>query len=480
MNKNDLYRAFNDVDDDILLRSEAPVHRRKSIVRIKWIALAACLVLIISMVGVACAAEVKEYSAAVDFFEQNGLSTDGLSRSDVKAVYRDIATRNFTYDKTAEVLSQTVPGLQIIQDELTPEKLEELWSNSIVLDSTVWEDGRKYRWDMITTGDTQWVDCEFVECILRCYRGNSMLWEASTENFDIDYIAIVSDGLAIWGNYPDDRDRYDALFPWLAKLDNDGNILWEKEIRHDFEEEEIETVVDNGDGTWAVFSMANDKEYLCVRQFDSEGKELSLKKNKVDRWGPIDAIRIKDGYLLQMSSSLDDEKGSLARMDNEGNLLGYFNYEEEDYVYYLEDMVEFGDKVYLSTYAIPKKGNNGGKDELAKMKSYMCTDYGESLSLEERTRMVQENYTAVLLLCDDLEGGTPKNFYSVECSMAGKLKVEGDKLRWDVERIISAEFSPATSAFNICGDSKLYRYLFNSNGIMIKQEDTGVLSGYAK
>ena len=30
------------------------------------------------------------------FFETNGLSTDGLSRSDVKAVYRDITTQRFT------------------------------------------------------------------------------------------------------------------------------------------------------------------------------------------------------------------------------------------------------------------------------------------------------------------------------------------------------------------------------------------------
>lgn len=479
MNKNDLYRAFNDVDDDILLRSEAPVRRRKSIVRIKWIALAACLVLIISMVGVACAAEVKEYSAAVDFFEQNGLSTDGLSRSDVKAVYRDIATRNFTYDKTAEVLSQTVPGLQIIQDELTPEELEELWTKNFVFYDLLLDDGRFYETELKTIDDAQWTGCEFDECVLRCYEGESLIWETSTKNFHIDGQALVSDGLAIWGKYPSNRDRYDSLFPWLGRLDKDGNILWEKEIRHDFENEDIEAVVDNGDGTWAVFSMANDDEYLCVRKFDLEGNELSLTKNKIDSGTyPIDVIRFKDGYLLQMTNNLDYEKGCLVRLDGEGNLLGYLGYEDENYVYLLEDMIEFGDKVYLSTYVIPKNSNNDGMDELAELLCNTHTDNGESISDEEITRMVQENYTAVLLMCDT-EGGTPKNFYSVEGSMGSKLKVDGDKLCWDVETISSIEYLEL-SGYQMRGRCKIYRYVFDSNGIMIENEDTGVISGFAR
>ncbi len=478
MNKNDLYLAFNDLDDDILLRSEAPVRRRKSAIRIKWIALAACLVLIISMVGVACAAEVKEYSAAVDFFEQNGLSTDGLSRSDVKAVYRDITARTFTYDKTAEVLSQTVPGLQIIQDKLTPEDLEELWANKRILDYTTSEDGRIYKWeDKYTETETEYT---FIECTLCCFKDTSMLWNTTIKNFGVSDVTPVSDGLAVWGSYFDEDAIGNQDHEWLAKLDNDGNILWELELKHGFEKELIQAVVDNGDGTWSVFSTGlGEEDYLCLIKYDSEGNELSFKKNKSERWGPIDLIRLKDGYLLQMSYNLDDEMGCLVKMDYEGNMLEYFSYEEEDCVYFLEDMVEFGGKVYLSTYVIPKESNNGGKDQLAEMKSYMLTDYGESLSDEERARIVQENYTAVLLVCD-LEGGTPKNFYSVEASMGGKLKVEGGKLRWDVERIISAEYSPATSAFQIYGESKVYRYVFDSNGVMIEQEDTGLISGYAR
>jgi hypothetical protein len=72
---------------------------------------AACLALfiVIGSTAVALAVEAKEYNAAVAFFESNGLSTDGLSRSDVKAVYRDITTQRFTYGKTADVIRQAIP-----------------------------------------------------------------------------------------------------------------------------------------------------------------------------------------------------------------------------------------------------------------------------------------------------------------------------------------------------------------------------------
>ena len=129
MNKNDLFQAFDGVDDHILRRSEAPAARRRPLAFRRWMALAACLALAASLAGVAFAAEAREYGAAVAFFDENGLSTEGLSREDVKAVYRDITTQRFSYDKTAQVIERLVPGLEIDQREPTPEELAELWNS---------------------------------------------------------------------------------------------------------------------------------------------------------------------------------------------------------------------------------------------------------------------------------------------------------------------------------------------------------------
>ena len=47
MNRKNLYRSFNEVDDYILERSESVVHRKKHSIWMKWWAIAACLCFII-------------------------------------------------------------------------------------------------------------------------------------------------------------------------------------------------------------------------------------------------------------------------------------------------------------------------------------------------------------------------------------------------------------------------------------------------
>ena len=74
MNQNDLFQAFGGVDDDILERSEAPAARRRTPPLRRWGVLAACLVLAVGLAGAAFAAEAREYSEAVAFFDENGLS----------------------------------------------------------------------------------------------------------------------------------------------------------------------------------------------------------------------------------------------------------------------------------------------------------------------------------------------------------------------------------------------------------------------
>lgn len=49
MNRKDLYNSFNEVDDDILKRSESAVKRKKKPVWLKWGAMAACLCLVVGL-----------------------------------------------------------------------------------------------------------------------------------------------------------------------------------------------------------------------------------------------------------------------------------------------------------------------------------------------------------------------------------------------------------------------------------------------
>ena len=49
MNRKDLYKSFNKVDDDILERSETVSKSKKKPMWLKWGAIAACLCLVVSI-----------------------------------------------------------------------------------------------------------------------------------------------------------------------------------------------------------------------------------------------------------------------------------------------------------------------------------------------------------------------------------------------------------------------------------------------
>ena len=112
------------------------VPQKKNSQRFKKIAAtAACFVLILSVSfgAYSYAAEAKEYKAAIQFFSDYGLSADGLTRGEIKEIYRDVTTKSFSYVKTAEVIQEsistnTVGGYEISSGTLTPEDIESLWN----------------------------------------------------------------------------------------------------------------------------------------------------------------------------------------------------------------------------------------------------------------------------------------------------------------------------------------------------------------
>ena len=82
LSKNILKR----IEKTALRKSGIKNNRRRFNIKI-FAPVAACLVLTAGLGGCAIAAEAKEYNAAVDFFEKNGLSAEGLDREELKEVY---------------------------------------------------------------------------------------------------------------------------------------------------------------------------------------------------------------------------------------------------------------------------------------------------------------------------------------------------------------------------------------------------------
>ena len=441
--------------------------------------IAACFVLLLglSFGAYGCAAEIKEYNDAVEFFEENDLPTEGLSRREIKEVYRDITTASFTYSKTAEVIQNSivtnhVGGYQIFQEAPTPEDVEKLW-NIANGQYALQETHYVYHWDMVEKQHGNETFEAVGDSHMAKFHGETLVWDAVVTDYRIDGYKIVSDGLIVYGEVD---DWYDAIdYPKMSKISDDGQVLWTTTLSNGFEDEYIVAVVENEDGSYAVFSRG-DFKFLCCSQYSAAGKLLDFQKNEIGNYGIRTATRLGEDYIVLLSSFMTNEHAKIVKVDKDGNVAESFSYSSEDAYYYITDMIEFDGEIYLSAYSVPKLENEdenaGGRYEIAAIMNYLFDNHIWEISSEKLTPIVREHYTALLLICDP-NGGSPREFYSVDGSFGNSLTVSDDgQLLWSVASIASTEYSPATSAYSLRGSCQVFRYSFAASGVLQSQDKT--------
>ena len=456
----------------------------------RTVTVAACVFLLLAIGGgtYAYTVEAKEYQEAVRFFEDYGLSTEGLSREEIKAVYRDITTESFSYSKTSDVLTnrifqQQVEGYEILQEDPTPENVENLWNymNAGNLwveqkDGIHYSYGSDYKENPVLGFEVH--DKSYVEK----YDGQCLLWRVEVSEFWISDYIIVSGGVIAYGQ----TETWSSLqksYAWMVKISEKGEREWIRKLDHGFEDEYIGAILQNPDGSYGVISRG-DLKYFCVSQYTASGEEISFHKTEVGNYGIWNAVCFQDGYLVQLGSYMTGEYAKIVKVDRDGTITDSFSYSQGDAYYYITDMIEFSGKIYLSAYSVPKLEDEsqsaGGRCEIASVLNYLFDRNIWEISDEELTPMVRENYTALLLVCEPQEG-TPQEFYSVKGSLGGSLShSDTGMLLWDVESITSTFYSPATSSFTIGGTSTIFRYTFEKGGMLIQREKTGETVPYRR
>ncbi len=446
-------------------------------------AIAACIILVISVAlgTYGCAKEAQEYNTAVQFFNDHGLPTEGLTRGEIKAVYRDITTNSFTYSKTAEVLENSlstdrVEGWEIFQVEPTPEDLENLWNyknnGGYYMISTQKKDGIHYKHHTDTHKESRTdpelgnylvsvVDAAYLEK----YDGDTLVWTASLTEFYIWGYQVVSDGVLVYGNPPSAPHQDDTA--WLAKIDDGGKVLWVRMLDHGFSWEDTKAIIENDDGSYAVITRG-DFRYFCLGQYSPEGEELYFRTTEIGHSGISNAVRFGDGYLVQLSGSIyDNSTERIVMVDREGNFTESFSYSSEDAYYSINDMIEYDGNIYLSASAVPQN----------------FIDYLPEGGLWQSDADAQFNnaavahlrsiHTAVLLVCDP-NTGIPQEFFSVNGSVGGELSISGSgMLLWNVKSIITVDrASPYVSSHTFSGNCQVFRYTFDNSGRLVRQEKT--------
>jgi hypothetical protein len=424
----------------------------------------------------AVASEMKEYNEAVTFFKTYNLSNEDLSRGDIKRVYRDITTGTFSYEKTADVLekSASVMGYEINQEKPTPKDVENLWNFMNGKDSGNWsrsdDPSVSYRYYSLDKLDEKKEFLVHDKSVFEKYENDRLIWTAEFEKFWIDNYTANDKYILVYGvspAYSTTQKRY----AWMALMDQEGKILWEKMLNNGFSSEYIGAAIIEEDGV-TVFSRG-DLEYLCMNRFDMNGERQVFNKTEVGNYGIWNAARLGNGYVVQLGSYTEGEYSRIVKVSDKGDLTQFFYYEtDEDIHYRITDMTEYGGALFLSAYSVPAYHSGGGRLDIAPILDYIFSNKLFDISNEELTERVRDNFTAVLLKCDP-ETGEPMEFYSVKGSLGGKLSVnDAGNLVWKVESITDTFFSPYTSAFTIGGVSSVYRYTFDKSGRLSGQEKT--------
>ena len=410
---------------------------------------------------------------------------EGLSRSDVKAVYRDIISEHYTYGKTAEVLRGAVKGTEIMQD--APESGDPAGPYFPDSGPALESGGFTYSWDYRYVRN-ETLGFDVLECtVLECRKNDSAVWTVEFDGMYLGGCSHTSSGTAVWGsNYRWDSQQ--AYYQILACVSDEGDVLWKLDLDKGIRYGSTAAVMENSDGTWTMIGYG-DGSNLYVSVFTPDGRETSFVKTDIGKNSIRDVIHLGDGYLLQTASMTGSNDVLLIRTDRFGNPVDSFSYASDDCFYCVTDMVEFGEKVYLSAYSVPMQEDAGGRDEIANILRLVFGS-PDSFSYDEGSfyfndsgtlvQALRDNYTAVLILVDP-EAGSPEAFYSVNGSLGGELAVTGDgRLEWNVNRFISAFYSPATSSFSIGGTCRVYCYSFGPDGEFEGQRDTGELFAYRR
>ena len=489
MNSTKMFDAMSKIDDNLVERcindnnettdqqvtSQNQLSKKTRFFKLGVVIASFVLILAIGSVTVVLAAEAKEYNDAVAFFEENGLSTEGLSRTEVKAVYLDIKTNSFSYGKTATVIQNAIPGWEIQQDNPTPTPEElEYWFKNYVKNMLIKQNGISYQTTRNTSGTFS---------ILECYNDGKMIWNVELSEFTIYGYLRAKNETIVWGHNVDKTNKTEWIYScFIALVDDSGNVKWQRCLDHGFHIERIASILKNSDGTWSAFSIG-DSEYLCYSCYDNDGNELSVHKTEVGDVGIWNVTKLGDGYIIQLGNTKSHDNAHLYKMNRDGNLTDDFTYESDGYWYYIQDLIEFEGKIIISAYYVPiNEGLRSSRSEIANILDYCLEreDPTEDIPSEELTPIVCRNFTAVLLICDP-ENGLLRTFYSVKGSLGADLSIENSgELEWTVKSFVSTHFSPYTSAHTISGKCKDFHYVFDSEGKLKGQIDTNTYSYYLR
>lgn len=335
-------------------------------------ALAAAVALSVIGVGAGAVAGVDlyRYNTASDFFADYRLSTDGISRSDLWEVYRDVVTGQFSLPATGQML-QSNAGLSP-SDSLSAEEAESLWegwkevhSPTAVtpLDVSYYirvthhdrvsghsqKTARPHDTAFFTPNPT--AEEEFRDLIINSDSPTGTLspphelYSYPRDDSGTIHFNKLIEGEAVWSVPLEGVDGYikcastdayvavagytDGESPdvRLYLLSSEGSILWSATLNNG-ETQELPQYILLGEDTVTLFSWT-DRIHICRDVFDLSGTRLESSISTLEK-GPTYTIQqvipFREGHLILMNHTGNDT--ALYYMNAEGEITDSYGFED--------------------------------------------------------------------------------------------------------------------------------------------------------
>ncbi len=452
MTNKDLLREIGGIDADLILDAAPDKPKLKKTRPTPWRLLAACLSLFFVLgtaSGLALMLEAAEYREAVTFFEENELSIEGLSREEIKSVYKDITMKTFSYGKTGEVLNHL--SVELYDSDLgarDSDSLQAFWENRyFFLHDPADTPGLRYEREYIPAG----IDTDFQYARISALDGETLLWKHDTP-FDARVQLLPMEGGVLLYGIRCDR-MSDTFTAFASVLSEAGEILWE--YTHGESITRYEAALLDGD---RIVLLGCHNEQLgedwsrstLFTVLGLDGKVLLSREEPEESYVQYGAlVRLGDTYLAKRNDS------ELVSFSLSGEPLEAKTYLDGMHGYTIEDIIAYEGKVFISASQIllPEAGQ---ADPFADLEREYWAEWkaagGEDFDWEwqeDYTARIRERYISTLFVCDS-EGKPRQAYRSVGTLPMGELSVnEEGALSWHIAAIDEAEppnRSPALSS----------------------------------
>lgn len=439
------------------------------------------LIMFIFIVGLSTYAikvDAKEYKNAVEFFEANELSLEGLTRYEIKEIYTDITTNKFKYQKTGGVIVESIksklPGYSIEIENISSSELNCVWE--------LWAKLRKqndisevyYDYVPYMVEDNNHI-LEYTKYIFTKYESGKECW-----NLDIYYsirgYIEKDDCLFVYGNQLSYYSTEDVEKTYITKVSSDGEIIWQQEFK---DSNRFYKIIVNSDNSLTAFTNRTaHSSYLKIYNLNSNGDIIKSSENYFKDYSVENVVKLKEYYLVYLEDREYNTK--FEKIDFDGVVEAEFSYQDEKYRYFFTDMIEFDNQVYLSAYAVPyfDEPLNWGGEIKSLLDILNEMDY-DTITDEYVLNLFKDHYKAVLFICDK-NNGDLKTFYTVDSAMGSNFLIENGNLIWNVEYFENMAYSVATSSFTFGGVTRVYNYMYDEKGRFIGVNKTDDLRIFRK